>query len=135
MVVSLPDGSAWDAIGKVFRRLELGDSEFLPAFYAAARGRQRRRRAETTSLSRSRITGELDLHAFAPRDIPSVVEEYVRACRERGILRLRLVHGRGRGVQRAEVQRVLRRLEDVASFTDAPPETGGWGATLVELRA
>lgn len=80
------------------------------------------------------ITGELDLHAFAPRDIPSVVEEYVRACRERGILRLRLVHGRGRGVQRAEVQRVLRRLDGVAAFADAPPESGGWGATLVELR-
>ncbi len=80
------------------------------------------------------ITGELDLHAFAPRDIPSVVEEYVRACRERGILRLRHVHGRGRGVQRAEVQRVLRRLDGVAAFADAPPESGGWGATLVELR-
>lgn len=79
------------------------------------------------------LTGELDLHAFAPRDIPSVVEEYVRACRERGLRRLRLVHGRGRGVQRAEVQRVLRRLEGVLSFSDAPPESGGWGATVVDL--
>jgi len=79
------------------------------------------------------ITGELDLHAFAPRDIPSVVEEYVRACREKGLLSVRLVHGRGKGVQRAEVRRVLRRLEGVASFGDAPPASGGWGATLVEL--
>ncbi len=79
------------------------------------------------------LTGELDLHAFAPRDIPSVVEEYVRACRERGVLRLRLVHGRGRGVQRAAVQRLLRGLEGVASFSDAPPEAGGWGATVVDL--
>ncbi len=79
------------------------------------------------------LTGELDLHSFAPRDIPSVVEEYVRACRERGLRRLRLVHGRGRGVQRAEVQRVLRRLDGVASFSDAPPESGGWGATVVDL--
>jgi DNA-nicking Smr family endonuclease len=79
------------------------------------------------------ITGELDLHAFAPRDIPAVVEEYVRACRERGITRLRLVHGRGTGVQRAVVQRVLRRLSGVASFSDAPPESGGWGATIVVL--
>ena len=53
------------------------------------------------------ITGELDLHNFAPRDIPSVVEEYVRACREQGLLALRLVHGRGQGVQRAVVRRVL----------------------------
>jgi DNA-nicking Smr family endonuclease len=79
------------------------------------------------------ITGELDLHSFAPRDVPSVVEEYVRACREKGLLLVRLVHGRGKGVQRAEVRRVLRRLEGVKSFDDAPPMSGGWGATVVEL--
>jgi len=79
------------------------------------------------------VTGELDLHAFGPRDIPSVVEEYVRVCRERGILRLRLVHGRGKGVQRAVVHRLLARLPGVARFSDAPPESGGWGATIVEL--
>jgi DNA-nicking Smr family endonuclease len=79
------------------------------------------------------VTGDLDLHAFAPRDIPSVVEEYVRACRERGIMRLRLVHGRGKGVQRAVVHRLLARLPGITSFADAPPESGGWGATLVEL--
>jgi DNA-nicking Smr family endonuclease len=80
------------------------------------------------------ITGELDLHAFAPRDVASVVEEYLLACRERGLLRVRVVHGRGKGVQRAVVQRVLRGLPWVAGFSDAPPEAGGWGATLVELR-
>jgi DNA-nicking Smr family endonuclease len=79
------------------------------------------------------ITGELDLHAFAPREIPSVVEEYVRACRERGLSEVRLVHGRGRGVQRAVVQRVLRGLAGVASFHDAPPSSGGWGATIARL--
>ena len=79
------------------------------------------------------LTGELDLHHFAPRDIPSVVEEYVRACRERGVLRLRLVHGRGRGVQRAVVRRVMGLLDVVLDFEDAPPEAGGWGATLVRL--
>jgi DNA-nicking Smr family endonuclease len=79
------------------------------------------------------LTGDLDLHPFAPRDVPSVVEEYVRACREKGILRLRLAHGRGRGVQRAEVRRALTRLPGVVSFADAPPELGGWGATIVEL--
>jgi DNA-nicking Smr family endonuclease len=82
------------------------------------------------------ITEVLDLHAFAPRDVPSVVEEYLRACREEGLLLVRLVHGRGRGVQRAEVQRVLRRMTaEVEWFGDAPPASGGWGATLVRLRA
>jgi DNA-nicking Smr family endonuclease len=80
------------------------------------------------------ITGDLDLHPFAPREIPSVVEEYVRACRERGILRVRLAHGKGRGVQRAVVRRVLRSLDGVVSFADAPLERGAWGATVVELR-
>jgi DNA-nicking Smr family endonuclease len=79
------------------------------------------------------ITGELDLHAFSPRDIPSVVEEYVRACRERGILRLRLVHGRGRGVQRAVVRRKLASMAAVVSFSDAAAGSGGWGATSVVL--
>ena len=81
------------------------------------------------------ITEVLDLHAFAPRDVPSVVEEYLRACREEGLMLVRLVHGRGRGVQRAEVQRVLRRMTaEIESFGDAPPASGGWGATLVRLR-
>lgn len=79
------------------------------------------------------VTGELDLHAFAPPDIPSVVEEYLAACRERGIRLVRLVHGRGKGVQRAVVRRLLSRLPGVASFGDAPPGSGGWGATLVVL--
>lgn len=80
------------------------------------------------------ITGELDLHSFAPRDIPSVVEEYLGACREKDILTVRVIHGRGKGVQRAEVRRVLGRMDGVAEFRDAPPESGGWGATLVVLR-
>ena len=79
------------------------------------------------------ITGELDLHAFAPRDVASVVEEYVAACQERNILALRLVHGKGKGVQRAVVWRVLGTLKAVASFGDAPAERGGFGATVVSL--
>ena len=79
------------------------------------------------------VTGELDLHAFAPRDVASVVEEYVAACQERNILALRLVHGKGKGVQRAVVWRVLRTLKAVASFGDAPAERGGFGATVVSL--
>ena len=81
------------------------------------------------------LTGDLDLHPFAPRDIPSVVEEYVRACHEEGVLHLRLAHGRGKGVQRAVVQRVLRSLPEVESFGDAPPGAGGGGATVATLRS
>jgi DNA-nicking Smr family endonuclease len=79
------------------------------------------------------ITGDLDLHPFAPREIPSVVREYLHACRERGILCVRLAHGRGRGVQRAVVRRLLSSLPEVVSVRDAAPEAGGWGATLAEL--
>jgi DNA-nicking Smr family endonuclease len=79
------------------------------------------------------ITEELDLHTFAPRDVPSVVAEYLRACREKGILHVRLVHGRGKGVQRAEVRRTLRSLAGVAAIRDAAPMSGGWGATVIDL--
>jgi len=64
-----------------------------------------------------------------------VVEEYLRACRARGIREARLVHGRGKGVQRASVRRLLGTLAFVESFDDAPPASGGWGATLVRLHA
>lgn len=79
------------------------------------------------------ISSEIDLHTFAPADIPSVVEEFLRAAREKGILRVRVIHGRGRGVQRAVVQRLLAELPSVVGFSDAPEEEGGWGATLVTL--
>jgi len=79
------------------------------------------------------IEPELDLHAFAPRDVASVVEQYLLACREKQIFEVRLVHGRGKGVQRAIVRRLLESLPNIESFRDAPPESGGWGATLVRL--
>ena len=79
------------------------------------------------------ITGELDLHAFAPRDAVSVVEDYLDECRRRGLLEVRIVHGRGQGVRRAEVRRALEKRADVREFHDAPPAAGGWGATLVVL--
>lgn len=79
------------------------------------------------------ITGELDLHAFAPAEIPSLVEEYLLECRRRRLATVRLVHGRGKGVQRAVVQRLLAGLPFVLGFEDAPPASGGWGATLVSL--
>jgi DNA-nicking Smr family endonuclease len=62
-----------------------------------------------------------------------VVEEYLRECRQRGILEVRLVHGRGKGVQRASIRQLLATLDGVDGFDDAPPSSGGWGATLVRL--
>jgi DNA-nicking Smr family endonuclease len=64
-----------------------------------------------------------------------VAEDYLVACRERGILEVRLVHGRGTGTQRAVVRRLLASIEWVESFADAPPAAGGWGATLARLKA
>lgn len=81
------------------------------------------------------IEDALDLHPFAPRDIPGVVEEYLAACRERGYREVRLIHGRGTGTQRTIVRSVLARLPGIEAFGDAPPERGGWGATVVRLRS
>src|SRR5262249_10075029 len=80
------------------------------------------------------IEDALDLHPFAPAEIPSVVESYLEAAQEAGFTEVRLIHGRGRGVQRVRVQRVLTDRPRVAGFRDAPPERGGLGATLVLLR-
>jgi DNA-nicking Smr family endonuclease len=80
------------------------------------------------------IEDSLDLHAFAPRDVRSVVEEYLEAAHARGFREVRLIHGRGIGVQRASVQSLLGHHPLVAGFADAPPERGGRGATLVRLR-
>jgi dsDNA-specific endonuclease/ATPase MutS2 len=77
------------------------------------------------------IEPELDLHSFAPRDIPSVVEEYVNEARAAGLREVRLVHGRGRGVQRGIVQSVLERHPLVAEFWD--DTASHLGATIARL--
>ncbi len=80
------------------------------------------------------ITDELDLHSFAPRDVADVVEEYLRAAHERGFAEVRIVHGKGVGVQREIVHGVLRRHVAVERFVLADAGRGGWGATIVSLR-
>jgi DNA-nicking Smr family endonuclease len=66
--------------------------------------------------------------------VVAVVADYLDECGRRGIREVRLAHGRGKGVQRAAVRRLLESREDVASFDDAPPSHGGWGATIVRLK-
>ncbi len=77
----------------------------------------------------------LDLHAFAPRDAKAALEAWLEEARARGWRHLRVIHGRGIGVQREMVRRVLSRCEFVEWFGDAPAEAGGWGATVLTLRA
>ena len=77
------------------------------------------------------IEDSLDLHTFHPRDIPSVVEEYVRAAHEAGFREVRLIHGRGKGVQRGIVQAALEKHPLVVAFGDAPESH--LGATIAEL--
>ncbi len=79
------------------------------------------------------IEDSLDLHAFAPRDVPSVVEEYLTAAREAGLAEVRVIHGRGTGVQRARVISLLDRLPFVLGVSEAPADRGGWGAVVVRL--
>ena len=81
------------------------------------------------------LEDSLDLHSFRPQEIPEVVEEYVHACQRAGFVEVRIIHGRGIGVQRRVVQSLLSKLPAVGSFHDAPAERGGWGATVVRLRA
>ena len=75
----------------------------------------------------------LDLHVFAPSDVPSVVHEYLDAAYDKGLRELRIIHGRGKGVQRQTVRTLLERDARVVDFGDAPLGAGGWGATWVTL--
>jgi DNA-nicking Smr family endonuclease len=80
------------------------------------------------------IDGVLDLHTFHPREVKQLIPEYLAACRERGILEVRLVHGKGTGTLRETVHSLVRKIPEVVSFRSAGEEAGGWGATLVTLR-
>jgi len=80
------------------------------------------------------IDGTLDLHAFAPSDVKELVPDYLEACREKGILRVRIIHGKGIGELMRTVHAVLKRLPGVESYELAGPWEGGSGATIVRLR-
>jgi dsDNA-specific endonuclease/ATPase MutS2 len=80
------------------------------------------------------ITDVFDLHSVSPRDVSDAVEAYLEEANARGFKALRIIHGRGIGVQREIVRKILERTEFVADFKDAPAEAGGWGATIVTLK-
>ncbi|MGQ9495961.1 MAG: Smr/MutS family protein [Thermoanaerobaculaceae bacterium] len=80
------------------------------------------------------IEDSLDLHTFAPEDLLPAVEAYLEEARRLGLLQVRLIHGKGKGVAKARVAALLARLPYVARAYEAPPDHGGWGATVVELQ-
>ena len=80
------------------------------------------------------IEDSIDLHSFQPKEILEVVDAYLDAAREAGFREVRLIHGRGKGVQRARVRQLLDGDPRVERAAEAPPGRGGWGATLVWLR-
>ena len=79
------------------------------------------------------IDGTLDLHAFRPSDVKHLVPDYLEECRNKGILQIRIVHGKGTGALRRTVHALLERLDMVASFKLGDESSGSWGATLVTL--
>ncbi len=80
------------------------------------------------------IGDEIDLHPFQPREVKDVVESYLDAACEKGFREVRIIHGRGIGVQRQIVRKVLERDPRVVSFRSGGPGGGGWGATVARLR-
>lgn len=80
------------------------------------------------------IDGTLDLHTFHPRDLKTLVPDYLAACRDKGILQVRIIHGKGIGALRETVHAILKKLPEVISFQLADESGGGWGATVVYLK-
>ncbi|MDD3148566.1 MAG: Smr/MutS family protein [Candidatus Riflebacteria bacterium] len=80
------------------------------------------------------VDGVLDLHCFQPREVAAVVADYLEVCQQRGILHVRLIHGKGIGNLRRTVESLLQKLEKVKSWHAAGHDAGHWGATIVELK-
>jgi len=98
------------------------------------RGRRVPRRGPNLGVAHELpIDGVLDLHTFRPADVKDLVPTYLAECRKRDILHVRIIHGKGTGALRETVHAILKRTAGVVSFGLAPPNAGGWGATVVEL--
>ena len=80
------------------------------------------------------IEDSIDLHTFSPKEAKPLVEEYLFQCHAKGLKEVRIIHGRGMGVLRQVVRSVLEKNSLVKCFADAPPDRGGWGATVVQLK-
>lgn len=80
------------------------------------------------------ITDEFDLHSIPPKDVRRVVEEYLQLAREKGFRLVRIIHGKGIGVQREMVRKILAETDFVEEFKDAPAFSGHWGATIAKIR-
>ena len=80
------------------------------------------------------INGTLDLHIFSPSDVDDLITNYIDECRKKGIYQIRIIHGKGKGILRAKVHSILRRLDSVESFSIAGESAGSWGSTIVILK-
>jgi len=80
------------------------------------------------------ITDVFDLHTIQPREVRAVVQEYLEQAHQKGFTSVRIIHGKGVGVQREMVRSILAKTKFVIDWTDAPSEAGGWGATIVRLK-
>jgi DNA-nicking Smr family endonuclease len=80
------------------------------------------------------VDGILDLHTFRPHEVKELIPEYLAVCRSKGLLQVRIIHGKGSGALRRTVQSLLQRLPEVEGFRPAGEEAGGWGATVVKLK-
>ncbi len=81
------------------------------------------------------MDGVLDLHTFNPKDVKELLQDYISACREKGIFEIRVIHGKGTGALRKTVHMLLEKMPEVTSFRTAAEDAGGWGATLVQLKS
>jgi dsDNA-specific endonuclease/ATPase MutS2 len=111
--------------------------EALPGFYAAGEDDEEAIDPFNPFPEpvRLEIRDILDLHTIAPRDVKRAVEEYLAEARRAGFSSVRIIHGKGKGVQREMVRSILARTPFVQEFTDAPPQAGGLGATIAHLSA
>ena len=86
------------------------------------------------NLIRIPIEDTLDLHTFQASEVPSLLEDYFSECVRKQIFQVRIIHGKGSGILKRRIQALLSTSRMVEAFADAPPEAGGWGATLVTLK-